>query len=87
MSSSEQISLSHVALPFPPDDPLYGFEPPEPAEFGVNLGAIPPRGERGALVVSLGSLVRMSSNPFFSLVEEKISEAICADLGGTDLGS
>ena len=81
------VSLSHVALPFPPDDPLYGFEPPEPPEFGVNLGAISPRGERGALVVSLGSLVRMSSNPFFSLVEEKLSEAIRADLGGTDSGS
>jgi hypothetical protein len=58
-------SLSHVALPFPPNDGLYGYDPDPADDFGIQLGAIAPRGEVGALIVSLDSLVRMSSNPFF----------------------
>ncbi len=65
-------SLSHVALPFPIDDPLYGIQPPEGREYGVSLGAISPRGERGTLIVSLDALVRMACNPFFPFVLEKI---------------
>jgi hypothetical protein len=39
---------------------------PDPAEnFGVNLGAIAPRGKRHTLIVSLDALLRTSSNPFF----------------------
>src|SRR5215471_9874729 len=30
-------SLSHVALPFPMSDALYGLKPDDPQEFGVNL--------------------------------------------------
>lgn len=67
-------SLSHVALPFPLQDSLYGLEPEGSEEFGVNLGALPLRGERGALVVSLETLVRMSSNPFFQLLLNRIEE-------------
>jgi len=40
----EIVSLSHVALPFPITDALYGLQP-DPAEgFGVQFGAIAPRG-------------------------------------------
>ena len=46
-------SLSHVALPFPISDSLYGMQPDPAENFGVNLGAIAPRGERGTLIVSL----------------------------------
>jgi hypothetical protein len=67
-------SLSHVALPFPLNDSLYGMEP-DPAEiYGVNLGAIAPRGERGTLILSLDALLRMSSNPFFPYMLERIEE-------------
>jgi hypothetical protein len=34
------------------------------------------RGERGILIVSLDSLSRMSSNPFFPYVLERIEEGI-----------
>lgn len=71
-------SLSHVALPFPLDDSLYGIEPQGPPEFGVHLGALAPRGERGTLIVTLDALVRMSCNPFHDLVLEKIDEVIPA---------
>jgi alpha-beta hydrolase superfamily lysophospholipase len=72
----EVFSLSHLALSFPMNDSLYGMQPDAPPEFGVNLGAIATRGERGILVVSLDSLSRMSSNPFFPYVLERIAEGI-----------
>jgi alpha-beta hydrolase superfamily lysophospholipase len=67
-------SLSHVALPFPMNDSLYGMRPDDNAEFGVNLGAIAPRGERGVLIVNLDTLLRASSNPFFPYFLERMEE-------------
>lgn len=69
-------SLSHVALPFPPNDPLYGTEPDASEDFGVRLGAMAARGERAALVVSLDLLVRMLSNPFFPYMMGRIEAGI-----------
>ena len=67
-------SLSHVALPFPVSDALYGMQPDKAEDFGVNLGSIAPRGERGVLIVNLDSLLRVSSNPFFPYLIERIEE-------------
>jgi len=69
-------SLSHVALPFPITDSLYGMEPDRSEDFGVHLGAIAVRGERGTLIVSLDALIRMSSNPFFPYLLERIEGQI-----------
>jgi alpha-beta hydrolase superfamily lysophospholipase len=69
-------SLSHVALPFPPSDGLYGFDPDPADDFGIRLGTIAARGEVGALIVSLDTLLRMSSNPFFPYLLDRIGEAI-----------
>jgi alpha-beta hydrolase superfamily lysophospholipase len=69
-------SLSHVALPFPPGDGLYGFDPDPADDFGIRLGTVAPRGEVGALIVSLDSLLRMSSNPFFSYMLGRIEQGI-----------
>jgi hypothetical protein len=69
-------SLSHVALPFPISDSLYGMQPDTADNFGVNLGAIAPRGERNTLIVSLDALLRMSSNPFFPYMIERIEESL-----------
>jgi len=71
-------SLSHVAVPFPPDDPLYGFAPPAAArpEFGLALGSLVVRAERGVLNVSLDALFRIGSNPFFPYVLERLDEWI-----------
>ncbi|HEU4665606.1 MAG TPA: alpha/beta fold hydrolase, partial [Dokdonella sp.] len=44
-------SLSHVALPFPCDDPLYGMAPRTDEDYGIRLGTLVLRGERGALQV------------------------------------
>jgi alpha-beta hydrolase superfamily lysophospholipase len=71
-------SLSHVALPFPVGDGLYGLEPSqEPAEdFGIRLGTVMGRGERGALSVSLDTMTRMSSNPFFPYLAQRLEEGL-----------
>jgi hypothetical protein len=69
-------SLSHVALPFPMTDSLYGLTPDTTENFGVNLGALAPRGERDVLISSLDALLRVSSNPFFPYMIDRIDEGI-----------
>ena len=71
-------SLSHVALPFPVSDSLYGAEPDPSENFGENLGTLAPRGERNVLIASLDLLMRASSNPFFTYMTERIGEGIPA---------
>jgi alpha-beta hydrolase superfamily lysophospholipase len=73
---AEVYSLSHVAIPFPMTDSLYGMHPGPEEHFGVHLGAIAARGEVGALIVTLDSLIRMSSNPFFPYMLERIEAGI-----------
>jgi len=75
---AEIYSLSRVALPFPMSDSLYGLYPDSSEDFGINLGAMASRGERGALIVSLDSLLRVSSNPFFAYLVQRIEEGIAA---------
>jgi alpha-beta hydrolase superfamily lysophospholipase len=67
-------SLSHLALPFPVSDPLYGMQPDDSEDFGVQLGALAMRGERGILIVSQDSLTRIASNPFFPYLLERIEQ-------------
>jgi alpha-beta hydrolase superfamily lysophospholipase len=72
----EVYSLSHVAIPFPVSDALYGMDPGTDEDFGVNLGTMTTRGEVGVLILPLDSLVRMASNPFFPYMRERIEEGI-----------
>jgi alpha-beta hydrolase superfamily lysophospholipase len=72
----EVFSLSHVAIPFPASDGLYGGAPDPAEDFGVSLGAIATRGETGALVVSQDVLTRMSWNPFFPYLLRLIDAGI-----------
>lgn len=72
------ISLSHVALPFPPDDPLYGqYRPDDPGE--LYLGQIDIRGERGLLKLSSDWLLRLRYNPFYPILEERIIDWVTVD--------
>jgi len=70
-------SLSHVALPFPVSDALYGSAP-DPADLpGLpRLGAVAARGERGVLAVPLESLLRASSNPFWPWMRARLLEGV-----------
>jgi len=64
------ISLSHVALPIPPDDPLYGQRPPDNADV-LFLGQMAFQGERGMLRLSSDWLLRLRHNPFYSYLEAR----------------
>jgi len=71
-------SLSHLSIPIPMDDPLYGMQPDPRTkeEFGFSLGTMDARGERGALVVDQDFLTRLPSNPFFPYVLGRVDDGI-----------
>lgn len=62
-------SLSHVALPFPPDDPVYGEAGPGGR---ITLGSLTLTGERGILLIPDGFFLRLRYNPFFPYVAERV---------------
>lgn len=64
-------SLSHISLPFPPDDPLYGYAP-QPATNHVQLGRIEARGETGVLAIPGWMLTRQRANPFHAYLLQRI---------------
>ncbi len=65
------ISLSHVALPFAPDDKLYGRYPPADRTT-LFLGQMEIRGERGLMTISSDWLLRIRYNPFYDVIEHRI---------------
>lgn len=75
----EIYSLSHVALPFPPEDSLYGRTPVPLHQFGISFGTLASRGERGALVESMDALMRISSNPFYPYLLARIDQGIAQE--------
>ncbi len=78
---SDLVSLGHVALPFLPDDPVYGFRRGSGRAGIPSIGSWLLRGESGAITVSLGSLTRLRSNPFWPLIDEQVGAVADADLG------
>jgi hypothetical protein len=78
------ISLSHLALPIPPDEPLYGRRPPENEE-ALFLGEIAFRGEMGLLVFPSDWLLRLRYNPFYSYLEARTIDWMDAANGPSQL--
>ena len=67
-------SLSHIALPFRIDDPVYGDGSVRGAEDrGIVLGALAPRGERGVLLLTPNYFLRMRYNPFMGYQEHRLN--------------
>ncbi len=69
------ISLSHVALPFPPDDPLYGQRPPGKKDT-IFLGQMAIKGERDLFKLSPNWLLRLRHNPFYPYLEARVLDWI-----------
>lgn len=67
-------SLSHVALPFSPDDPLYGngLDPGE-EKAGFQIGNVVLRGEKGVLKISPVDQLRLRWNPFYPWMEDRVA--------------
>lgn len=72
------ISLSHIALHYPPDDRLYGAEPMQ-GESLIFLGNMAVRGERGLLKVPADWLLRLRHNPFYSYFESRVLDWLGAE--------
>ena len=69
-------SLSHVAIPFPSHDRLYGPMGPIAANNYINIGTFAPRGEKEILAVPINLLMRLRYNPFFYYIEQRIVETL-----------
>jgi alpha-beta hydrolase superfamily lysophospholipase len=68
-------SLAHIALPFAPDDPLYGGDP-NSENPGIRLGRLALHGENGALSIPPAMMTRQHWNPFHSFMTAKIQEFV-----------
>ena len=68
-------SLSHVALPYPASDSLYGTAF-EKGTHRVQIGASAARGERGVLGVSADEVLRQKWNPFFPYLLNRVDQFI-----------
>ena len=67
-------SLTHIALPFPPSDPVFGLGAPGETTVGLRLGALEPRGERDLLLVPVEQFMRLSYNPFYPYLEARLRD-------------
>jgi alpha-beta hydrolase superfamily lysophospholipase len=74
-------SLSHVAIPFMPDDPWYGAIESDGFTQRMSLGTLAPRGEQNVLLTPLDKLMRLRYNPFFDYVERRMLNfcPVCLD--------
>ncbi len=75
-------SLSHVALPFPETDAVYGGETAEKSP-GVQIGNTLVRGERGVLQIPASTMLRLRWNPFYGYMEGRIMGFLgTSEMGG-----
>ena len=69
------ISLSHIAIPFRPDDPVYGDGS---AQLGgvaaLPIGSLAPRGEAGVLTLTPSYFLRARHNPFHAYQARALTE-------------
>lgn len=63
-------SLSHVALPFPSEDPLYGASDAVSSP-GIALGKITLSGERGVIKIPASEMLRLKYHPFYPYLEQR----------------
>jgi alpha-beta hydrolase superfamily lysophospholipase len=75
-------SLTHVAVPFSPEDPVYGAnENVNHFYHGLPLGRMQPRGETHLLTAPLSQLMRLRYNPFFGYLEQRVVMEIDHTMG------
>jgi hypothetical protein len=73
-------SLSHVSLPIPPNDPLYGVQEDQ-QRSPLQLGKLALRGERGVLQIPASEMLRLRWNPFYPYLEQRIVEFVGLEEG------
>lgn len=73
-------SLTHVALPFPLDDEVYGLNASGTDSRYPHLGRVQILGESGTLILPPALLQRLRSNPFYGYIEDRLIAVIREDL-------
>jgi hypothetical protein len=63
------VSLSHLAVPIPPEDPIYGTKEATAAS-GLPLGTLTLRTEPSALLIANSLFFRCRNNPFYHFMED-----------------
>ena len=76
-------SLSHVALPFPNNDTLYGGDPVDNQDV-IHLGAVALRGERNTLRIPATQMLRLRWNPFYPYLETRVLDFLSLQRPGPD---
>jgi len=74
-------SLSHIALPFSPDDPLYG-DNPKSDNPGIRLGTLALHGENNTLSIPPTMMTRQRWNPFHAFMTARIGGFVRGHVGG-----
>jgi hypothetical protein len=69
-------SLAHVAIPFPPDDVMYGDAASDPDNLRLRIGDLSLRGERNVLKISANDLMRLRHNPFHAYMISRIEQTL-----------
>ena len=64
-------SLAHIALPFAPDDPVYGNDNAS-ENPGLRLGQLALRGENRTLAIPNTAMTRQHWNPFYPFLSSRI---------------
>ena len=75
------LSLSHIALPFSPHDPIHGRVRPEESST-IYLGSMAMRGETGLHRMPADWLLRMRYNPFYDSMESILFDWLDESGGG-----
>lgn len=69
-------SLAHVAIPFPPDDVMYGSQPQSGTPLRLPIGRLALRGEKNVLTISAADLLRLRHNPFHQYMRRRVVETL-----------
>lgn len=75
------VSLSHIAVPIPPDDEVYGMN--EHNKSGLSLGTLSMRAEPSALMISNSMFVRCRNNPFYQFMEDRVIDWLASTTGAS----
>jgi alpha-beta hydrolase superfamily lysophospholipase len=74
------VSLSHLAVPIPPEDRIYG-SCEATATTGLSLGSLSMRAEPSALLLSNSLFVRCRHNPFYHFMEDRVVGWLAETIG------
>ncbi|MBB1268034.1 carboxylesterase [Shewanella sp. SR44-3] len=66
-------SLSHIALPYPESDELYGRSP-SGKQDKIHIGGNIHSGERGVIALSASDMLRQKWNPFYPYVLQRVDD-------------